>query len=828
MSAVNGRNLRLPLSAGTSLSSPSARPDLRLVLPALSAWSAAGILIGLPAAALPVAGLAWAAALTVGGAAIVARHRPGAAPVALSTACVVLLAAALACSSVLLLAPSRVPIDPLPGRSYAVSAEVTGPPRPMLGSSAVVAGDNELASRILLPVTLRTLELDGGTVAAAAPALVFADGAALVGRSLPIGAMLSASVTLSPAEPGDDISYLAFSRGDMTVEQVPVGLLAWADGLRTGFRSASATLAGDGAQLLPGLAIGDTSGLGSDLETAMKATSLTHLTAVSGANCAIIVAGVLALGAVLRLRRGVRTALALAALAAFVIIVTPQPSVQRAAVMAAVVLLAVSSGRTARGMPALCAAVLALLVFDPWLARSYGFALSVLATAGLLLLARPLTAVLARRLPVWLAAAIAIPLAAQLVCQPLLILLDPTLPLYGVLANLLTAPAAPAATIVGLAACLLLPVAPPIGLAMTQVAWLPAAWIAATAQTLADFPASRLPWLGGLQGVALLVLATALVLAALARSRLPARLRFAAPVAAALVALSYAAILVGSELGGQLSRPGDWQIASCDVGQGDATVLRSAGQVLLIDTGPEEDLLLACLDDLGIGRIDLLVLSHFDIDHVGGAAAIAGRVDRVLIGPSDGEAADRLIGELAAGGARVESATRGLKGVLGDVSWRVLWPPGPQDSAPPPELGNASSVTLVTEGAGLRAMFLGDLGESSQAGVLAGEPSLQPVDVVKVAHHGSADQSEALYRRLGAEVALISCGRDNDYGHPNARLLNLLAASGTVALRTDTEGMLLIAPGQASSPTREVIAWTEREEPAPITTTPAEAPSGAG
>src|SRR5690349_13550998 len=173
----------------------------------------------------------------------------------------------------------------------------------------------------------------------------------------------------------------------------------------------------------------------------MKASSLSHLTAVSGANCAIITAAAFALAAACGLRRGLRVGLAVLALAAFVVLVTPQPSVVRAGAMAVVVLIAIASGRPGGGVAALSLAVVGLLVVDPWLARDYGFALSAAATAGLLLLAAPLAARLGRVMPRPVAMVLAVPIAAQLACQPILVLLDPAIAVYGVPANLLAAPA---------------------------------------------------------------------------------------------------------------------------------------------------------------------------------------------------------------------------------------------------------------------------------------------------------------------------------------------------------------------------------------------------
>ena len=164
----------------------------------------------------------------------------------------------------------------------------------------------------------------------------------------------------------------------------PPWFLDWANGLRTRFADAAGDFDGNGADLLPGLAIGDTSAVTEQLDSAMKSSSLSHLTAVSGSNCAIVVGLIVLLGRQLGFSRRVRVGAALVALLGFVVLVTPQPSVLRAAVMAAVVLGALASGRPVRGLPVMALAVIMLLANDPWLARDYGFALSVLATGRLI------------------------------------------------------------------------------------------------------------------------------------------------------------------------------------------------------------------------------------------------------------------------------------------------------------------------------------------------------------------------------------------------------------------------------------------------------------
>ncbi len=738
----------------------------RLLPAAALGWLAAGVAIGIPDAVPAIAGVAAAVAAGLTVAAVRVR--------ALLLPAIAVGAAVLVLGSVALQSPARSPDELMTaaeaGRSLDLEVTVGG--RATEGRFAgVIAG-----TRV--------------------PVLVFAEP----GTAPPIGATVTLRGDLERTDPGEDVAFLVFPRGEVTTARPPPPLLAWAHGIRSAFLDASRGLPDPGGGLLPGLAIGDTTRVPKSLDLAMTTSSLSHLTAVSGANCAIVVGAALAIAALLGAPTSVRVGVAAVALLGFVVLVTPEPSVLRAAVMAGLALGAVALGRPALGVPVLCAAVLVLLVIDPWLARSYGFALSVLATAGLLLLAGPLAVALTRVLPGWLATVLAVPLAAQLACQPVLLLLDPSLPAYGIPANLLAAPAAPVATVVGLLACLLAPVLPPLGVALAWIGWLPASWIAAVATLFAGLPGARGVWPGGVGGVALLTLVEAAALVAVlgaGRARLISR-------AVCLVAIvAYVAAAVGGAVVTRVGRPPDWQYAMCDVGQGDATLVRSGEAVALVDLGPDPAPLRACLDDLGIGRIDLVVLTHFDLDHVGGAEAVLGRADRVLTGPTDGPDDERLRAAFAAAGARVEHVERGDRGVLGDLEWEVLWPP-PRGVTP----GNPASVTLSwsCDTGCLDAVMLGDLGEEAQAR-MAGAADLDRVDLVKVAHHGSADQSAGLYERLGAAVGLIGVGADNDYGHPTESLLGILAATGTTALRTDLDGLILVAPGEEPG---EVDVWTAR------------------
>lgn len=679
------------------------------------------------------------------------------------------------------------------GRAIEVHATVIGKvERRADGSLAFDAHATRLAAGA------RSLDVGVDIVVRVDPADVGGAGA------LDVGAAVVARGTAADARPGERAAMIAWASRGVDVTDAPNDALAVVSDLRQGLVAAVAGLPGEGAGLVPGLAVGDTSAVSPDLDAAMKQSSLSHLTAVSGANCALVVGIAFATTAALRGSRRLRVAGGLAALGGFVLLVTPEPSVVRAAAMASIAMLAVLLGRTGAGLAVLSVAVTVLLVVDPWLAASLGFALSVVATSSLLLLARPLAEGLGRALPRTLALALSIPLAAQLACGPLLVLIDPHVPLYGVAANLLAGPAAPVATVVGLAACLAAPV-PLVQSGLAALAWVPASWIAATATTVAALPADAVPWLEGWPGaLGLAGVGAAIAVVIVVRRGSRAR-RLLRGTSAAVVAVVVGIVIGGgalSTVAGRWTLPADWSVLACDIGQGDAVLLRSAGVVALVDTGPDPATLTACLNRAGIDRIDLLALTHFDLDHSGGTAAVVGRVGTVIHGPPD-EDGREAIDALVASGARSVQAAAGMSGALGDARWRVLWPVAESRAFPP---GNDASVVLDVRGGGIPpTLLLGDLSASPQRALEASDVLAPPYAIVKVAHHGSADQDAALYAVAAPSLALITVGAENDYGHPRDSILDVLDGLGARIVRTDLHGSVAVWESAAG-----LSVWRER------------------
>ncbi|MEN2740853.1 ComEC/Rec2 family competence protein [Microbacterium sp. X-17] len=760
---------------------------VRMPAVAAAAWAAAGVVVGLPGVSglLPavLGAVAVGATLVLGLAGCRGTDRYGRAVHRLRGVLAVLAVAAAAASAasvtVALAEPARAGVIAFVGsggRAVEAGLVVTGKIEP-----AAFGGVRFVA-------TTEAVRVGPETRRFAVPVEV---EAASVPSEVDVGARLAVSGTAGSGEAGKRETLVLDAR-EIRVESSPEGALAWTAELRRGLGRVVDGLPEPGAGLVPGLAVGDTGSVDPALDDAMKTASLSHLTAVSGANCVVVVGIAVGLAAVLGLRRGWRVVVGLGALAFFVLLVTPEASVVRAAVMAAIAMVALVLGRRAAGLAVLALAVTVVLVLDPWLSRSLGFALSVAATAALLVLTGPLTAGLARLLPRALALALAVPLAAQLACGPLMLLIRPEVSLAGVVANLLADPAAPLATVAGLAACLAAPL-PVLQAGLAAIAWLPAAWIAGVATTVAALPGGTVPWVDGPVGIAALALVGVVVVVAIAGVRWRGRER---PRTRA-VAVAVVAVLVGAGVGqwtlttvaAPWTVPADWSIAACDVGQGDAIVVRSAGRVMMIDTGPEPEPARGCLRRLAVDRIDVLVLTHYDLDHVGGVEAVAARVGLLLHGPPGSPADERVLDRVRA--ERVQQASAGMSGELGGAHWSVVWPPARSAAFPS---GNAASIVLSISGGGVPAsLYLADLDAASQRALAASGRLPVRADVLKVAHHGSADQDADLYARVGARIALVSVGAGNRYGHPRDSTLAILERTRAAIARTDRDGLVLVA-----------------------------------
>ncbi|MGQ4374896.1 ComEC/Rec2 family competence protein [Streptomyces sp. SAS_267] len=726
----------------------------------------------------------------------------------------------------------RGPVPALAERFAEVTAEVEITSDPRL-TRPRISGDHVAPTALLFDADVtRVTEADGTVLATRTPVLVIVDARSRQGvprrfggpsargvpretggRSpwlslLPSTRLRVAARVVPALSDGEDIAAVLRVRGSAPPEVVgaPSGPQRFAGRLREGLRRATDGLDADARALLPGLVVGDTARVTPELDDAFKATDLTHLLAVSGGNLVIVLAlfigppglaqrverrGLAArLGVPLRATAVLGGALTLA----FVVVCRPDPSVLRAAACGAISLLAIATGRRRSLIPALAAAVLLLVLYDPWLARSYGFLLSVLATGALLTLAPRWSAALQRRrVPARVAEALAAAAAAQALCAPVVAVLSARVSLVAVPCNLLAEFVVAPATVLGFATLATAPWAMPVAKALAWVASWPVRWIAGIARAGAAQPGAGVDWPDSWAGALLLALVTVAAVAfggRLLRHPLPSGVGAVLLLLFVVQPPPLTRVITGWP-------PPGWRFAMCDVGQGDASVLAVGdGSAVVVDAGPDPVLADRCLSTLGVTRIPLVVLTHFHADHVAGLPG-------VLRGRSVGaiettgfeeplEQAEFVRREARARHIPVTRAVAGERRSAGGLDWRVLWPP--PDPVPPPDGPNDASVTLLVRSAGLRLLLLGDLEPPAQR-ALARSPAaaeLDAVDVLKVAHHGSAYQDPELLRRVAPRLALVSVGGDNPYGHPAPSTVAALRARGAVVLRTDEDGDLAV------------------------------------
>jgi competence protein ComEC len=528
------------------------------------------------------------------------------------------------------------------------------------------------------------------------------------------------------------------------------------------------------AGLLLGLTVGDTSRMDPEVEEDFRATGLGHLLAVSGSNVAMFLAPVLILVTWLRLARGGRAAVAMVAVAFFVLLTRWEPSVLRAGAMAGLALAGTWAGRPRSTAGLLGTAVLGLLVLDPGLGRSVGFQLSVAATIGLAALAGPLAARLGW-LPRPLALAVGATLAAQLAVTPLLLWLFGVVPTVTVLANVLAFPAVPLALFGGVVAAAVGLVAPPLGAAIGPLARLPLSYLVGVADRMARF---GLPAVTSSAGWVPVGVAAVVVLVGwrLRRGRRPAG------AVAGLLAVALVAWTAAPHAG----PPRTLTVIFLDVGQGDAAVVRTPeGGTVVIDAGPEPDDVAVDLARLGVRRIDLAVATHPHADHVEGFPAVLARFAVSLMlepgCPGDSPSYRRFLDAVVAEEVAVRHPRGGARLRVGRMAVEVLGPDECSDDSP----NDDSLVLRLTYGED-SILFPGDAEVPAQEDLLAdGDPVA--AEVLKVPHHGGDTSTPEFFERTGADVAVVSTG-PNEYGHPVASVLAELRRAGMQVLRTDLAG----------------------------------------
>ncbi|QFU92855.1 ComEC/Rec2 family competence protein [Amycolatopsis sp. YIM 10] len=774
-------------AADSAVTPETAGHDVRLVPAALTVWlgTLGGLLLGWWVAIVVGAGVAAVAA----GGLLLARRRDAG-----DERFRALLLALLGFGALLavvitprLQAAQQDPIRPAADRGGPAVLRVTVTERPRPIRSAGYAGRAGGASAVVIPAEVIEAEVDRRAVLSDGRVVLLAE---LAGWSdlLP-GQQVTASGSLAPGRPAElTVAALQVRGPPQAVTEAPWWQLAAAS-MRAGLRKASGVLDEEPAGLVPGLAVGDTIGMSRRVEDEFRDAGLSHLTAVSGTNVTIVCGAVLLLFRLLRLGPVVSAAGAGMALAGYLIITGPEPSVLRAGVMGAVGLLALALGRRGTALPALAAAVAGLVLYDPAMAASFGFALSVVATAGLVLLAPRWAAALSRRgVPSGPAEWLAVPLAAFVVTVPIVAGMAGELSLVAVAANLLAAPVVAPATILGVLATVLGTVWQTGAEFLVRLAGPEASWLILVAREASAVPGAVLDWPPGWWGGLL----AALVVGAVVVACRFGRVRLGIAVLLVLVLLVTVPVRV---IAPPWPPPG-WAVVACDVGQGDALVLATAepGRAVVVDTGPEPGPVDRCLDRLGVDRVPLLVLSHLHADHVGGLESVfEGRaVGAVAVGAGRAPrwAWDKVTEVAGANGVPVVEMPVGQRLDWPGLGLDVLGPRYVTTRATAEKDGrliNNSSLVLRGHTSVGRILLTGDVELAAQSDLLATKEDLH-AEILKVPHHGSRYSLPAFLAAVGPRIAMISVGAGNSYGHPHPSTMDMLAAGGALLTRTDTDG----------------------------------------
>lgn len=777
--------------------------DLRLVAPALAAWAVSALtLLALGAVEEPdsrhqlavrLMQLSVIAVLVV----IVAFWRRSAIIVTASAIAVATIAAAAQVS-----AWTSPAFTEFIGEGVIVDGAISGPPREALGVSYVPMSVHRITSGSSTTASATTVHID---VPISVTIPRFTD--------VPmIGTPVRAEGHLRPA--GGSVHTAAYLQADdaPTVTGRAGAIDRAAQRVREALHSSLPQRPAGGSALVAGLAIGDENAMSPELVEQMRMSGLSHLTAVSGGNVAIVIGAVIALAWILRAPMAVRIAAALIALVFYVIVVHPEPSVLRAGVMGAVVVLSLFVGGRRPGPSVLATAVLILVVVMPSLSVSWGFALSVAATAGIVMLAPVLKHRIEEtswglRVPAAVIIAGSLTLAAQLATAPVLLAMGAYVGIAAVPANLLAMPVVPLITVAGLAAALLglFPMLTPIAHVVAWVGALVGEWIAQVAIHAATIDLLRIRGSPTIAGIAVITTAVGIVLWRFGSPVM--RMATASTIMIALIVWTIAPPHRGAW------PPSNWALVQCDVGQGDGLVIapHEGTGAVVVDTGISARTIDRCLSDLGIDHIAALILTHFHADHVNGVAGVVDgrRVDAVFttIAQEPEEQAAGVHYELNRRGLSTRELRAGMVFTVGAGEYRVIWPRRIITSGQVSEgsVANNASIVIDARVHGLRLLLTGDIEPPAQAAILSGSGDFH---VAKIPHHGSPHQHPRFAVWADADIAVVSVGADNSFGHPAAETLSQWQQAGAMVLRTDQHGDIAIVRTEQGQ-----LGWVTRRTP---------------
>jgi competence protein ComEC len=568
------------------------------------------------------------------------------------------------------------------------------------------------------------------------------------------------------------------------------------------------------SELARGFVLGQDDGIDGRTVEDFRRAGLSHLLAVSGQNVALLALLAMPVLAALGIPLRMRLVWVLGLIAVYVPLAGSGPSIQRAGTMGALTVLATLAGRRASRFYALALAAVLTLAIDPHIAADVGWQLSFVAVLGILLMAAPLRSAILRRIGAggWqrlLAEGAAMTVAATVATAPLIAFHFGAFSTMTLIANLLALPAVAPAMWLGMLAA-----------AAGQVPGMPVEPLNALNALFLSYIAQVAAWCGrpswaylqvrlGAADLAASYVAMAVVAALAARwrrrrriaalrkppalrSRHPRRTAVAVAAALGVGALAWTALWPVGGTRAMVPVTG-LRISVLDVGQGDAILLQpAAAPAVLVDGGPPGDDLIGKLRRAGVDRLGAALVTHGQSDHAAGIEEIFGRlpVHRLLYVVLS----RRMLAEAHAAGVRAQRIAAGAELHSGRLRLSVLWPPPELLVDPPPgDDPNRLAIVLLARWHDFSMLLTAD------AEAEATPIDIGPIDVLKVAHHGSDDAGlGALLDRATPKLAVISVGEGNPFGHPTPATLSILAAHGVPTLRTDRDGTIVFDVGPTS------------------------------
>jgi competence protein ComEC len=764
---------------------------LAALIPGLILSGAPGWAVGVAAATLPLVGL------------VTGR------PVVAVIACGLLLAGA-GLGAARRYAIDSAPVEPYVGHAVTIRGPVVRRERPTPSAYRFRMRVNQLSigterwqrTKDLVQVRIpRGPERRGGQTAKP-PSRAIGDVVEVQGALSPL-----------PEEPPDYVAYLRRAGVHAVLRTNSVVTLGRRDGplsLLDGIRrraevGVSAGLDGRMSALAAGIVLGQDERISRETVEEFQVSGLAHLLAVSGQNVTLLAVLALPLFGAVGLGRRTRLAGVLGLICIYVPLTGAGPSIMRAGAMGAAATVARLSGRPASRWYALMLACAFTLAIDPRAWLDAGWQLSFAAVVGIFCLGPHLRRAF-DRLPAPLAEGTGLTVAATLATAPLLAFHFERLSVVSLLANLLALPVVAPIMWVGTLAATAAQFSTGAAGLLNAVNGFLLAYLAAIAHWSARLPGAVVSLkVGSPLDLALAYIVPAAVIGGyfLVRGHPVAKLVRRHRLRAAAVA-TVVCIAVAGTRGGHAAGPPDRFTATfLDIGQGDATLLRTpAGLTALIDGGPHDSNIVSKLRSAGVEAIDVMVLTHSQEDHAGGLAAVLKAMPvRVLLDgggseplggdsePLDGGTSDPLHTSIVAlarsRGTRIVPARAGTTLHLGRLRIAVLSPEGPGIKGADP---NQTSVVALASYGSLDLLLTADA-ESDVTLPL----TLPDVELLKVAHHGSGDTGlKALLERVHPEVAVIEVGAGNRYGHPDPDTLATLERFVPTVRRTDRDGEVTV------------------------------------